>query len=147
MPADPVFYSAENFEPRPDQELVCTVSRGVFRDPVERPSHHVFYSICIPGRLPMGTLCPREISVSQLVPAVPLVANMIARLNVRCPRGGEGCPVKVHMDSLKHHLDSSESRNALCPDYGSQKRPSELSWQLSERWQPCGRCVEAATSA
>ncbi|KAH7980584.1 hypothetical protein HPB49_017302 [Dermacentor silvarum] len=95
MPADPSVYSAETFEPRPDQELVCTVSRGVFREQVEWPCRHVFCSICIPGMPPIGTLHRREMSVSQLAPAVPLVANMIARLNVRCPRGGEGCPVKV----------------------------------------------------
>ncbi|KAH7980585.1 hypothetical protein HPB49_017303 [Dermacentor silvarum] len=126
MPADPVVYSAENFEPRPDQELVCTVSRGVFRDPVEWPSHHVFCSICIPGMPPIGTLRRREMSVSQLASAVPLVANMIAWLTMRCPRGDECC-------SSNCHLDSSESRNALCPDRGAQKRLLELSWPPSVR--------------
>ncbi|KAH7945260.1 hypothetical protein HPB49_008728 [Dermacentor silvarum] len=103
MPSEPAAYSVENFEPSPPQELVCTVCRGVYRDPVECPCRHVFCSTCIRDWLgrdmsPGSHSCPicrREISMSQVVPVVPLVTNMIARLTVRCPNRDTGCTAKV----------------------------------------------------
>ncbi|KAH7951945.1 hypothetical protein HPB52_015625 [Rhipicephalus sanguineus] len=103
MPTDLAVYSVENFEPRPPQELVCTVCRGVYREPVECPCRHVFCSICIHGWLAYSAspgsgscpLCRREMTVSQVVPVVPLVNNMIAHLTVRCPNREAGCIAKV----------------------------------------------------
>ncbi|XP_075547414.1 RING finger protein 151-like [Dermacentor variabilis] len=102
-PTDPALYSVENFEPRPPQELVCTVCLGVYRNPVECPCRHVFCSDCINGWLANsngfgGASCPvcrRGVAAFQLVPVLPLVSNMIARLTVRCPNRDAGCTAKV----------------------------------------------------
>ncbi|KAH7945259.1 hypothetical protein HPB49_008727 [Dermacentor silvarum] len=134
MPSEPATYSVDNFEPRPPQELVCTVCRGVYRDPVECPCRHVFCSICIHGWLALGPipgsgscpLCRREVSMSQVVPVVPLVTNMIARLTVRCPNRETGCTAKVALESLNHHLETCEFGRALCPDCGAPMLASEL---------------------
>ncbi|XP_049272051.1 TNF receptor-associated factor 6 [Rhipicephalus sanguineus] len=151
MPTDLAVYSVENFEPRPPQELVCTVCRGVYREPVECPCRHVFCSICIHGWLAYSAspgsgscpLCRREMTVSQVVPVVPLVNNMIAHLTVRCPNREAGCIAKMTLESVNHHLETCEFNRALCPDCGAQMRASELSShqleQCSKRLVRCTR--------
>lgn len=151
MPTDLAVYSVENFEPRPPQELVCTVCRGVYREPVECPCRHVFCSICIHGWLAHSAspgsgscpLCRREMTVSQVVPVVPLVNNMIAHLTVRCPNREAGCIAKMTLESVNHHLETCEFNRALCPDCGAQMRASELSShqleQCSKRLVRCTR--------
>lgn len=144
MPSEPAAYSVENFEPSPPQELVCTVCRGVYRDPVECPCRHVFCSTCIRDWLgrdmsPGSRSCPicrREISMSQVVPVVPLVTNMIARLTVRCPNRDTGCTAKVAMESLSCHLETCEFRRAQCPDCAAPMLASELS---THRRESCSR--------
>ncbi|KAL1416551.1 hypothetical protein MTO96_027853 [Rhipicephalus appendiculatus] len=151
MPTDLAVYSVENFEPRPPQELVCTVCRGVYREPVECPCRHVFCSICIHGWLAHSAspgsgscpLCRREMTVSQVVPVVPIVNNMIAHLTVRCPNREAGCIAKMTLESVNHHLETCEFNRALCPDCGAQMRASELSShqleQCSKRLVRCTR--------
>lgn len=139
MPSEPAAYSVENFEPSPPQELVCTVCRGVYRDPVECPCRHVFCSTCIRDMSPGSSSCPichRAISVSQVVPVVPLVTNMIARLTVRCPNRETGCTAKVAMESLSCHLETCEFRRAQCPDCATPMLASELS---THRRESCSR--------
>ncbi|KAH7951176.1 hypothetical protein HPB52_006127 [Rhipicephalus sanguineus] len=127
MPTDLAVYSVENFEPRPPQELVCTVSR------------------CVPASPGSGScpLCRREMTVSQVVPVVPLVNNMIAHLTVRCPNREAGCIAKMTLESVNHHLETCEFNRALCPDCGAQMRASELSLhqleQCSKRLVRCTR--------
>lgn len=150
-PAELAVYSVENFEPRPPPELVCTVCRGVYRDPVECPCRHVFCSICIHGWLAHSPspgsgscpLCRREMTLSQVVPVVPLVNNMIAHLTVRCPNKEAGCIAKMTLESVNHHLETCEFSPVLCPDCGVQVLASELSShqleQCSKRMVRCTR--------
>lgn len=141
LPTDPAIYSAENFDPRPPNELMCTVCLGVYRDPVECPCRHVFCSDCINGWLENGTgfgagacpVCRRVTSATQLVPVLPLVNNLIARLTVRCPNHASGCSAKVSMESLNRHLESCPYSRTPCPDCGSPILPSELSVHQRER--------------
>ncbi|XP_050035794.1 RING finger protein 151-like [Dermacentor andersoni] len=149
-PTDPALYSVENFEPRPPQELVCTVCLGVYRNPVECPCRHVFCSDCINGWLANsngfgGASCPvcrRGVAAFQLVPVLPLVSNMIARLTVRCPNRDAGCTAKVTMETLNSHLGSCQFRRAPCPDCGSQIRPSEL---MAHRRERCSKRMVRCT--
>lgn len=138
MPLDPAVYSVENFEPRPNQELVCTVCRGVYREPVECPCRHVFCGDCIRGWLTRGCsgncpMCRRSVTLWQLVPVVPIVSNMIARLTVRCPNRSYGCYAKVPLETLNRHVDSCEYRQVRCPDCGSPQRAGELNKHRRER--------------
>ncbi|XP_070392952.1 uncharacterized protein [Dermacentor albipictus] len=141
MPSDAATYCVENFEPRPPQELVCTVCKGVYRDPVEGPCRHVFCSICINGWLAVGTipgtgscpLCRREMSASQVVPVVPLVNNMIARLTIRCPNRETGCSAKVALESLNHHLETCEFGRVLCPNCEAPMSTSAM----PAHWREC----------
>ncbi|XP_054926025.1 uncharacterized protein [Dermacentor andersoni] len=134
MPIEPAAYSVENFEPRPPEELVCTVCRGVYRDPVECPCRHVFCYNCIRDWLARGSspgsgscpMCRQDISASQVVPVVPLVTNMIARLMVRCPNRETGCEAKVAMESLNCHLDTCQFRQVQCSDCAAPMAASEL---------------------
>uniref|UniRef100_A0A131YPM4 E3 ubiquitin-protein ligase NRDP1 n=1 Tax=Rhipicephalus appendiculatus TaxID=34631 RepID=A0A131YPM4_RHIAP len=141
LPTDAAIYSVENFEPRPPPELVCSVCLGVYRDPVECPCRHVFCSDCIHGWLVNGTglgagscpVCRQRSSPSQLMPVVPIVNNMIARLKVRCPNHATGCNARVAMEHLNHHIESCPHRRSPCPDCGVQMRASELSLHQRER--------------
>lgn len=138
MPLDPAVYTVENFEPRPNQELVCTVCRGVYREPVECPCRHVFCGDCIRGWLTRGgtgncPMCRRSATLWQLVPVVPLVSNMIARLTVRCPNRQSGCYAKVALESLNRHVDTCEYRQVPCPECGSAQRACELTKHRRER--------------
>ncbi|XP_070392957.1 uncharacterized protein [Dermacentor albipictus] len=134
MPIEPAAYSVENFEPRPPEELVCSVCRGVYRDPVECPCRHVFCHNCIRHWLARGSspgsgscpTCGQDISASQVVPVVPLVTNMIARLTVRCPNRETGCKAKVAMESLNCHMDTCQFRRVQCADCAAPMAASEL---------------------
>ncbi|XP_075547588.1 uncharacterized protein LOC142582051 isoform X2 [Dermacentor variabilis] len=134
MPIEPAAFAVENFEPRPPEELVCTVCRGVYRDPVECPCRHVFCHNCIRDWLARGSspgsgscpMCRQEISASQVVPVVPLVTNMIARLTVRCPNRETGCKAKVAMGSLNCHMDTCQFRRVQCADCAAPMVASEL---------------------
>ncbi|KAH8023275.1 hypothetical protein HPB51_011718 [Rhipicephalus microplus] len=159
LPTDASVYSVDNFEPRPPQELVCSVCLGVYREPVECPCRHVFCSDCIHGWLVNGTglgagscpVCRQRCTPSQLTPVVPIVNNMIARLNVRCPNHGIGCNARVAMEALNRHIESCPHRRSPCPDCGVQMRTSELSVHQREQCpkrqvhcdQGCGLSVSA----
>lgn len=141
LPTDATIYSVENFDPRPPPELVCSVCLGVYRDPVECPCRHVFCSECIHGWLANGTglgagscpVCRQRSSPSQLMPVVPIVNNMIARLNVRCPNHATGCNAKVAMEDLNRHIETCPHRRVPCTNCGVQMRASELSVHQRER--------------
>lgn len=138
MPLDPAVYSVENFEPRPSQELVCTVCRGVYREPVECPCRHVFCGDCIRGWLTRGgtgncPMCRRSTTLWQLVPVVPIVTNMICRLTVRCPNRNHGCFAKIALETLNRHVETCEFRQVPCPECGLPQRAGEVSKHRRER--------------
>lgn len=117
LPADPLLYSVDNFDPRPSEELVCTVCRGVFRQPVECPCRHVFCRSCIGQWLQLQTSCPvcrQETVPSSIVPVLPLVSNLVARLTTRCPNSG--CEKKMSLEHLQRHAKNCEWRRLQCPD-------------------------------
>ncbi|KAL1482085.1 hypothetical protein MTO96_015116 [Rhipicephalus appendiculatus] len=123
----------------PPKRLCAPICQGVFRDPVECPCRHVFCSACITGYMACAPsicpICDKEVTASQLVPVVPIVVDMIAKLKVKCLQRGEGCTAKVDLDCLNDHLKTCEFNRAVCESCGAEMLCSALSWHRSEQCQ------------
>ncbi|XP_076309635.1 uncharacterized protein LOC143224965 [Tachypleus tridentatus] len=99
-------YSVENFDPAPDDELLCSICQNVYCDPVECSCRHVFCRSCISSWLDIRKTCPicrKKTYVFDIKPVVPIVTNMISRLTMKCPNFTQGCDQKITLGSYLMH--------------------------------------------
>ncbi|KAL1475582.1 hypothetical protein MTO96_003556 [Rhipicephalus appendiculatus] len=116
----------EDYDPRPYEELICTVCHSVLRDPVECPCRHVFCRRCIYEWIRKDNSCPvcRKRNVTALTPVPPFVRNMVNRLKVKCRNAG--CNARMPAESFLHHMSACEFHEVSCPheacEYRCQRR-------------------------
>ena len=103
------------------QELLCCICTGVLEDPVESPCRHVFCSECISTWLNTRASCPtcrKKMVASELKPALPLVKNIIAKLQIRCDFVELGCKEIVDLELFKTHCNSCQFAPVFCENEG-----------------------------
>ncbi|XP_035216202.1 RING finger protein 151-like, partial [Stegodyphus dumicola] len=100
-------FQTEHFEPPPDDELICSVCRGVFCEPVQCPCHHVFCRACITKWLQTNRNCPvcRKRATNYCIEeVVPLIRNMIMKLTLHCRNSEHGCREKFALEGCENHM-------------------------------------------
>ncbi|GBN79593.1 E3 ubiquitin-protein ligase PDZRN3-B, partial [Araneus ventricosus] len=122
--APPIWaYQVDNFDPPPDEELICSVCRSVFCDPVQSPicsvcrsvfcdpvqspCNHVFCRSCINKWLESNRNCPicrKRTTKYTVQEVVPIVKNMIMKLILYCHNKEKGCEEKFPLESCEAHL-------------------------------------------
>lgn len=114
----------ENFDPLPDEELICSICRCVFYDPVECPCRHVYCRTCISSWLSRRKTCPvcrKRASTSKLQTVVPIIKNMIMKLTIHCPNIERGCKQKIALEAYDSHIANCDygivqCKNANCKE-------------------------------
>lgn len=104
-------YDLEEFVNSVNEELICSVCQGVFKEPMITPCDHTFCDECI--RIAVQTIkaCPMDrirLRVCNLKPASRTVKNIINGLEVRCQFYQEGCTKTSTLESLHWHVESCE---------------------------------------
>lgn len=100
-------YHVDNFDPPPDEELVCSVCRGVFCDPVQSPCNHVFCRNCLTKWLETSRTCPicrKRTTRSSVQEVVPLIRNMILKLSLHCRNSENGCSERFSLEGCESHM-------------------------------------------
>lgn len=108
--------SLEDYDPAPDEELICVICHSVLQEPVECRCRHVFCKRCINEWLHKNSSCPvcrKRVLASSVVPALPLIQNMVSRLKVKCR--SVGCTAKVAVENYPTHMGVCEFSEAPCP--------------------------------
>ncbi|CAF2537232.1 unnamed protein product [Rotaria sp. Silwood2] len=99
-----------------DEELICSICRGVLQDPLQIPScEHTFCRTCIEEWLSQTQTCPIDrtpIEINQLKLVPRILKNLLNRLEIKCEN--EGCITIVKLDVLANHLTDCEyNKNIL----------------------------------
>ncbi|XP_037570887.1 RING finger protein 151 isoform X2 [Dermacentor silvarum] len=112
----------EDYDPRPDEELICVICHSVLREPVECPCRHVFCRRCISEWVRKNNSCPvcRKRAISAFTPALPLIQNMVNRLKVKCRNAG--CDARVPAESFANHTSVCEFHEVICPHEACEHR-------------------------
>ena len=106
-------YDVERFSPQNvDEELICTICRGVLEDPLQFPScEHAFCASCIHGWLHRQLSCPidrNHVTALQLKPVPRILKNLLSKLLISCENQSFGCTANVRLDGLQSHLVTCE---------------------------------------
>lgn len=100
-------YQVDYFDPPPDEELICSICRSVFCDPVQSPCNHVFCRNCINKWLENNRNCPicrKRTTRYTVQEVVPLIKNIIMKLNLHCHNTERGCEDKFPLEACEAHL-------------------------------------------
>ncbi|KAK8779400.1 hypothetical protein V5799_019260, partial [Amblyomma americanum] len=108
--------SLEDYDPRPDEELICVICHSVLCEPVECHCRHVFCRRCITEWARKNNSCPvcRKRAISAFMPALPLIQNMVRHLKVKCRN--TGCSARVPAESYANHVSMCEFQEVGCPN-------------------------------
>ncbi|CAF1247721.1 unnamed protein product [Rotaria sp. Silwood1] len=109
-------FDIERFPNIIDEELICSICRGVLQDPLQIPScEHIFCRRCIEEWLSQTQICPVDrtpIEMNQLKLVPRILKNLLNRLEIMCEN--EGCTTVVKLDVLASHLaDCEYDKNKL----------------------------------
>lgn len=112
----------EDYDPRPDEELICVICHSVLHEPVECHCRHVFCRRCITEWVRKNNSCPvcRKRAIAAFMPALPLIQNMISHLKVKCRNAG--CGARVPKESYASHVNSCEFHEVGCPHEACEHR-------------------------
>ncbi|KAL0085236.1 hypothetical protein J3Q64DRAFT_1746171 [Phycomyces blakesleeanus] len=92
----------------PNPNLICCVCQTPFIDPVISPCGHTFCQSCIYQAIETSPHCPIDrapLEISNLIPAVKIITNMVNELIVQCPRLEAGCDFEGQRQFIQNHLD------------------------------------------
>ncbi|XP_013794849.1 TNF receptor-associated factor family protein DDB_G0272829-like [Limulus polyphemus] len=118
-------YSLENFDPAPDDELLCSICQNVYCDPVECSCRHVFCRSCISSWLDIRKTCPicrKKTYFFDIKPVVPIVTNMISKLTIKCPNFTQGCNQKITLDNYLMHKKVCNYEMVECSNPDCRKK-------------------------
>ncbi|KAI0745521.1 hypothetical protein C8Q76DRAFT_807360 [Earliella scabrosa] len=100
-----------NYTDSPNVNLVCCICRSPFVDPcTTRTCCHTFCYECIAQAIAINRQCPIDrtpLSLHDLVPADPVIRNLVDELTVRCPQEHLGCTYTCQRLLLPVHLTDS----------------------------------------
>lgn len=114
--------SLEDYDPRPDEELICVICHSVLHEPVECHCRHVFCRRCITEWVRKNNSCPvcRKRAIAAFMPALPLLQNMLSHLKVKCRN--VGCNARVPRESYVSHVNTCEFHEVGCPHEACEHR-------------------------
>ncbi|XP_023211191.1 uncharacterized protein LOC111614045 [Centruroides sculpturatus] len=104
-------YQVENFDPFPNEDLICSICDCVFYDPVECPCRHVYCRNCICDWLSCQNTCPvcrKSVILYELQAVGPIIKNMIMKLTIRCPNSEHGCKQNFALEEYDSHLSNCD---------------------------------------
>ncbi|XP_033745908.1 uncharacterized protein DDB_G0287625-like [Pecten maximus] len=110
-------FDVEKFNPAPDPDLICCICQCVLDSPMESPCRHVFCKICIETWLANHHNCPtcrRSLRTRRLKPVLPLVQNMINRLQMSCDFSINGCKEILILEQYDSHLKVCDYEKLKC---------------------------------
>ncbi|GFN98684.1 E3 ubiquitin-protein ligase pdzrn3 [Plakobranchus ocellatus] len=116
-------FDVKSFCSPPDPELVCGICMNVLDDPKETPCRHVFCRICITTALENKRRCPmcrRRCKIHELRTVLPLVQNLLNKLNMKCKnfRDGEdgiSCKQIIKKEYYLEHIKKCDFAYIDCP--------------------------------
>ena len=100
-------WDVERFPENPDPELLCCICQGVLKDALVSPCEHVFCSVCVKKWLKEKPQCPNcrfQMSERDLKEVIPLVKNLISKLQIFCDHKERGCTEITTIEELQQHL-------------------------------------------
>lgn len=142
-------YQVENFVSEPDEELVCSICRAVFCDPVMCPCDHVFCRACITKWLQSSRNCPicrKRASSASIKQTVPIIKNLIMKLMLNCHNKGLGCKSQFSLENSVSHTKECEyelvqCKNKPCKDQLFRKDLTEHETKdCPHRYIKCKKC-------
>ena len=101
-------WDTSRFPEDPDPELLCCVCQGVLENAVVSPCEHVFCSVCANEWLKKSATCPncrQQMNERDLKQVLPLVRNLISKLDIFCEHKEKGCKEVTTVARLQHHLE------------------------------------------
>ncbi|XP_060080436.1 ORC ubiquitin ligase 1-like [Ylistrum balloti] len=110
-------FDVEKFNPAPDPDLICCICQCVLDSPMESPCRHVFCKICIETWLTNHHNCPtcrRSLRTRRLKPVLPIVQNMINRLQMSCDFSKNGCKEILLLEQYDSHLKVCDYEKLKC---------------------------------
>ena len=102
-------WDTDRFPKNPDPELICCICQGVLKDALVSPCEHVFCSNCLKDWLKQKPECPNcrfQMSERELKEVIPLVKNLISKLEIFCDYKERGCTEITTIEELQQHLRS-----------------------------------------
>uniref|UniRef100_A0A4W4GYN2 Ring finger protein 41, like n=1 Tax=Electrophorus electricus TaxID=8005 RepID=A0A4W4GYN2_ELEEL len=140
-------YDLERFVGYVNEGLLCCVCRAVLEDPLQAPCEHAFCSSCIHAWLLHRSTCPEDrlpLDVAALRPLHRYMRNDLARLQVRCVYGPQGCEVICALESLRRHEQQCDFALLSCSNDGTHTHTLTLDCcpvQVSRRSLEAHLCV------
>lgn len=110
-------YEVDKFDPPPDPDLICCICHSVLDTPRLSPCNHVFCKLCIETWLKRQDTCPtcRDMTLeSDLRPVIPMVQNVLNRLNMICDYRSNGCDKKVMLEYYLNHIENCDYQMLKC---------------------------------
>ncbi|XP_033102581.1 dentin sialophosphoprotein-like [Anneissia japonica] len=110
-------FEVDRFVNAPDPDLVCCVCYCVLDDALESPCQHVYCKVCIYTWLDNRKSCPncrRRLRSTRLKPVLPIVRNMINRLQIRCENVENGCTHVMQLEAYNSHVEMCDYRFVNC---------------------------------
>ncbi|KZV61546.1 hypothetical protein PENSPDRAFT_759354 [Peniophora sp. CONT] len=106
---------------QPNSNLLCCICQYPFVEPTTtRTCAHTFCRNCILHALNTSPHCPIDrssLSPEDLVPATPIIRDMVDELVVRCSNEADGCSARVQRQLLKAHIrEDCQYTRVSCPD-------------------------------
>ncbi|XP_018416715.1 PREDICTED: RING finger protein 151 [Nanorana parkeri] len=130
-------YDLDIFAENPDDDLLCSICRGVLRCPVMVSCSHIFCRKCILQWLKRQQTCPccRTEVKGKLFVQMHKLKKRINRLQVKCPNEANGCPATFPLSRTEEHAESCAFRLLCCSNEGC---PAEvLRKDICEHSQSC----------
>lgn len=100
-------WDTSRFPEDPNPELLCCICRGVLENAVVSPCEHVFCLMCAKEWLRKSANCPncrQRMNERDLKQVLPLVRNLISKLDIFCKYKEKGCKEVITIDRLQQHL-------------------------------------------
>lgn len=102
-------YDLARFAGEVDEELICTICKGVLENPEHAPQcEHAFCSACIREWLSQQETCPVDRSplrAFELATTPRILRNLLSRLMISCDFASHGCTEVVKLDQLTAHQE------------------------------------------
>uniref|UniRef100_A0A3B1JYN8 Ring finger protein 151 n=1 Tax=Astyanax mexicanus TaxID=7994 RepID=A0A3B1JYN8_ASTMX len=137
-------YDVEMFVDVPDEDLICSICKGVLRCPVRAACHHIFCKKCIMQWLKRQQTCPccRKPVSQSLIYVMFKLSKAIGRLKIKCRNEIRGCRTTFALSEQYCHSIVCPFELISCPFQGCRaqllRRDLEVHSQHCEHWrQPC----------